>query len=80
MLVNFNFGFQVDEDAFKKHLESENRKMKPEYAEKNFEDACNQVLSNEFKDSIERFAYQVFISGISDDINDELMRDKNCWE
>lgn len=67
---------------------SEDKKLKEDYSGWNLknielmETIAIKVYdsSNEFRSKIEKYALELFIETISESVNEELMRDKNCWE
>lgn len=67
---------------------SEDKKLKEEYTGHNLknvelmEKLASRMYdsSDEFKLKIGKYALELFIETISESVNEELMRDKNCWE
>lgn len=61
---------------------SEDKKLKEDYSGSDLGDIAVKVcaFNDDFKLKIEEYALELFIETISESVNEELMRDKNCWE
>ena len=61
---------------------SEDKKLKEDYSGSDLGDIAVKVwaFNDDFKLKLEKYALELFIETISESVNEELMRDKNCWE
>lgn len=61
---------------------SEDKKLKEEYSGCDLNNIAVRVWNSndEFRSKLEKYALELFVETISESVNEELMRDKNCWE